>query len=51
MRTLPFIIGVAAGMTLAAAAVSSMYPDIPRRMMRDGRKMCRCGRKAIENMF
>ncbi len=51
MRTLPFAIGVAAGMTLAAAALTSMYPDISRRMLRDGRKACRCGRRMIENMF
>lgn len=51
MKTLPFMIGVAAGMTVAAAAMTSMYPDIPRRMMRDGKKMCRCGRRMIEQMF
>ncbi len=51
MRTLTFVIGVAAGMTVAAAALTSMYPDISRRMMRDGRKMCRYGKRAIENMF
>lgn len=51
MKTLPFMIGVAAGMTVAAAAMTTMYPDIPRRMMRDGKKMCRCGRRMIEQMF
>ncbi|MDO5112442.1 MAG: hypothetical protein Q4E65_09060 [Clostridia bacterium] len=51
MKTLPFIIGIAAGITVAAAAVTSLYPDVPRRMMRDGKKMCRCGMRAMQSMF
>ncbi len=51
MKTLPFMIGVAAGITLTAAAVTSMYPDVPRRMMRDGKKMCRCGMRAVQHML
>ena len=49
--TLPFVVGLAAGMSVAAAAITSMYPDVSRRMLRDGKKMCRCGKRAIEHMF
>ena len=51
MKTLPFIVGMAAGITVTAAAVTSLYPDVPRRMMRDGKKMCRCSMRAMQHMF
>jgi len=49
--TVPFVIGLAAGMTVSAAAITSMYPDVSRRMLRDGKRAARCGKRAIEHMF
>jgi len=43
--------GVAAGMVLAGAALSTAYPDVPRRMERDARRMVRCGKRMMCNMF
>lgn len=51
MRTVTFMAGVAAGMVLAGAALSTAYPDVPRRMERDARRMMRYGKRMMCNMF
>ena len=40
-------IGMAAGITLASAAILSMYPDVSRRMMRDSRRAAKFTRRAV----
>ncbi|MBO4879383.1 MAG: hypothetical protein IK064_01715 [Clostridia bacterium] len=37
MKVFGFVSGMAVGMMAAAAAVSAMYPDVPKRMKRDGK--------------
>ena len=39
MRMAMMGIGMAVGAAAAAAAMCTLYPDIPRRMKRDGKKM------------
>lgn len=39
--------GLAAGMAIAGMAITSMYPDVSRRMMRDGRRAFRGGKRII----
>ena len=51
MRKLSFMIGIAAGIAVTAATVGTMYPDVSRRAMRDGRRLCKTGKRAIEKMF
>ena len=51
MKTATFMAGVAAGMIMAGAALSTAYPDVPRRMTRDARKMVRCGKRMMSGMF
>ncbi|MBR0157025.1 MAG: hypothetical protein IJM20_05865 [Clostridia bacterium] len=41
MKVFGFVSGVAIGMAAAAAAVSAMYPDVPKRMKRDGKHVWR----------
>ena len=45
MRCITFVAGVAAGMAVAAAAVTSMYPDVSRRVVRDSKRMWRNGKR------
>lgn len=47
MKTITFVAGLAAGMAIASAAVTAMYPDVPRRAMRDTRRMWRSGKRAV----
>lgn len=49
MRTLTLGLGVGmlAGVTMATIAINSMYPDVPRRMMRDGRRIVRTSKRAM----
>ncbi len=51
MRTVAFMAGVAAGAVMAGAALSAAYPDVPRRMSRDARKVMRCGKRMMCGMF
>ena len=44
MKVVSFISGLAIGM---AAAVSAMYPDVPKRMKRDGKHMMRAVKKMV----
>ena len=39
MKLLSFAAGMAVGMTAAAAAVTTMYPAVAKRMKRDGKKL------------
>ena len=41
MKIAGFMTGMAVGMAAAAAAVCSMYPDVPKRMKRDGKRVWR----------
>lgn len=50
MKGTTFITGIAAGMVVAAAAIGTMYPDITRRMVRDGKKMFRGGRRSARRI-
>lgn len=45
MKGFSFAVGMAAGIALSMTAVTSCYPDIPRRMMRDGRRAFMMGKK------
>lgn len=41
MKVFGFVSGVAVGMAAAAAAVAAMYPDVPKRVKRDGKHIWR----------
>ncbi|HHT87219.1 MAG TPA: hypothetical protein GXZ61_06120 [Clostridiales bacterium] len=43
-------LGMAAGAAVAAVSISMMYPDIYRRMVRDGRRALRKGKRFARNM-
>ncbi len=45
MKAMTFVAGIAAGMAVATAAVSAIYPDVSRRMLRDSKKMWRSGKR------
>ncbi len=45
MKGVSFIAGMVAGIALSAATVTSCYPDIPRRMMRDSKRAFMLGKK------
>ncbi len=47
MRTVHMGIGALAGMAVTLLVINSLYPDIPRRMMRDGRRLCRQTRRTV----
>ncbi|MBQ5488301.1 MAG: hypothetical protein IIT70_05565 [Clostridia bacterium] len=47
MKVLGFATGMALGMAAAAAAVSMMYPDVPKRMKRDGKHVMNSMKKLI----
>jgi len=51
MRPIAFMAGVAAGMAVAGAAVTAMYPDVSRRVCRDARRLARCSRRKMGDMF
>lgn len=45
MKTVAVGIGMVAGAALAVTAITAMYPDVPRRMKRDGMRMMRMGKR------
>ncbi len=45
MKALSMGLGMVAGAALAVTAITSMYPDVPRRMKRDGRRVVQMGRR------
>ncbi|MBQ3939390.1 MAG: hypothetical protein II724_08615 [Clostridia bacterium] len=47
MKVFGFTTGMALGMAAAAAAVSMMYPDVPKRMKRDGKHVMNSMKKLI----
>ena len=51
MKTVSFMAGMAAGMVMAGAALSAAYPDVPKRMGRDAKKMVRCGRRMMNSVL
>lgn len=44
------VLSVAAGMAVSAAAITIMYPDVYRRMLRDGKKTFKKGQKLMNKM-
>ena len=50
MKTVSFMAGMAAGMVMAGA-LSAAYPDVPKRMGRDAKKMVRCGRRMMNSVL
>ncbi len=50
MRTIDMGLGVLAGAALTLAIVNSCYPDVPKRMMRDGRRFVRQTRRTFCDM-
>lgn len=50
MKPLAMGIGMVAGAALAVTAITSMYPDVPRRMLRDGKRAFRAGKRMMSNM-
>lgn len=51
MKKVPFIIGTAAGFVVATAALTSMYPDVSRRMVRDTKRLMRSGRRMVNGIL
>lgn len=47
MKSLALGLGMVAGAAIALSVVDSMYPDVRRRMMRDGRRMVRHTRRTM----
>lgn len=47
MKTAALGIGMVAGAALAVTAMTAMYPDIPRRMKRDGMRLVRNGKRML----
>lgn len=50
MKPLAMSIGMVAGAALAVTAITTMYPDVPRRMKRDGKRALHMGRRVWNNM-
>ena len=47
MKAIGFIGGLAIGMAAAAAAISAAYPDVPKRVKRDGSHLMRKVKKKM----
>lgn len=45
MKPLALSIGMVAGAALAVTAITAMYPDVPRRMKRDGKRAVNMGKR------
>ena len=50
MKSLAMGLGMVAGAAITLTVVTSLYPDVPRRMMRDARRMVRDTRRTICNL-
>ncbi|MDO4563981.1 MAG: hypothetical protein Q4C04_00005 [Clostridia bacterium] len=48
MKTAALGIGMAAGAALAVTIINSLYPDVPRRMMRDGKRLWKKSKRACQ---
>lgn len=49
--TLGLGVGIVVGTAMATAAINSMYPDVSKRMLRDGRRAVRTTKRAIGNII
>ncbi len=47
MKALAMGLGMVAGAALTFTAVNAMYPDVSRRMMRDGKRMLRSTKRMM----
>ena len=47
MRAFHVCAGVIAGAAITLVLVNSMYPDVPRRLARDGRRFVRQTRRTV----
>lgn len=50
MKAITFVAGIAAGMAVTTAAMTAMYPDVSRRMLRDSKKIWRNGRRTANRL-
>ena len=50
MKMLALGVGVIAGMAIATATINAMYPDVSRRMARDGKNMIRCTKRHLRKL-
>lgn len=50
MKPLAMGLGMIAGAALAVTAITTMYPDVPRRMLRDGKRAVRTGKRMMQAM-
>lgn len=51
MKAFPIMLGVMAGAAAGYMAVTAMYPDVARRMVRDSRRAVRYGKRMVNGMF
>ena len=51
MKPLMLGIGMAAGAALAVTAITMIYPDVSRRMMRDGKRAVNMGKRMWNSAF
>lgn len=47
MKSIAMGLGMVAGAALTLTVINSLYPDVPKRMMRDGRRACRNARRTV----
>lgn len=50
MRMLSVGLGMAAGAAVTLLAVDSLYPDVKRRMVRDGKRAVRTAKRTISDI-
>lgn len=50
MRSIAMGLGVIAGAAITLTVVNNMYPDLPRRMTRDGRRVVRQAKRAFSGI-
>ncbi len=50
MKTLSIGLGMLAGAAITLTVVNSMYPDVPRRMARDGKRFARTTRRTVDDI-
>lgn len=49
--TLGLGVGIATGVAMATMAINSMYPDVSKRMLRDGRRAVRTTKRAVNHFM
>lgn len=49
--TLGLGIGVVTGVAMATMAINSLYPDVPKRIMRDGRRAVRSTKRTLNHIM